>query len=84
VGIYLPYKFPLSQLFGASYDRKVQMMIIPDGTIINRDYLAANNLSAMMVDEVIKPSVVLDLKGMWTQSYGPYILIIPSEKPDCH
>ena len=84
VGIYLPYKFPLSQLFGASYDRKVQMMIIPDVTIINRDYLAANNLSAMMVDEVIKPSVVLDLKGMWTQSYGPYILIIPSEKPDCH
>ena len=84
LGTYLPYKFPLSLLFGASYDRKVQMMNIPDGTIINLNYLTANNLSALMVDEVIKPSVVFDFKGMWTQSYGQYILIIPSEKPDCH
>ena len=84
LGTYLPYKFPISLLFGTSYDRKVQMMNIPVGTIINLNYLAANNLSALMVDEVIKPSVVLDLKGMWSQSYGQYILIIPSEKPDCH
>jgi hypothetical protein len=60
------------------------MMNIPVGTIINRDYLAANNLSALMVDEVIKPSVVFDFTGMWTQSYGQYILIIPSEKPVCY
>jgi hypothetical protein len=84
LGIYLPYKFPLSQLFGTSYDRKVVMLNIPDGTIINMDYLAANNLSALMVDEVIKPSVVFDFTGMWTQSYGQYILIIPSEKPVCY
>ena len=84
LGTYLPYKFPISLLFGTAYDRKVQMMNIPVGTIINLDYLAANNLSALMVDEVIKPSVVLDLRGMWSQSYGQYILIIPSEKPDCH
>jgi hypothetical protein len=84
LGIYLPYKFPLSQLFGTSYDRKVVMLNIPDGTIINMDYLAANNLSALIVDEVIKPSVVLDFEGMWNQSYGQYILIIPSEKPVCY
>ena len=84
LGTYLPDKFPLSQLFGSSYSRKVEMMNIPVGTIIDLDYLAANNLSALMVDEVIKPSVVFDFKGMWTESYGPYILIIPSEKPDCH
>jgi hypothetical protein len=84
LGIYLPYKFPLSQLFGTSYDRKVVMMNIPDGTIINMDYLAVNNLSALIVDEVIKPSVVLNFEGMWHQSYGQYILIIPSEKPVCY
>jgi hypothetical protein len=84
LGTYLPYKFPLSQLFGSSYDRKVQMMNFPVGAIINLDYLVANNLSALMVDEVIKPSVVFDFTGIWTQSYGPYILIIPAEKLDCH
>jgi hypothetical protein len=60
------------------------MMNFPVGAIINLDYLVANNLSALMVDEVIKPSVVFDFTGIWTQSYGPYILIIPAEKLDCH
>ena len=84
LGTYLPHKFPLSLLFGASYDRKVQMMNIPDGTIINLNYLTANNLSALIVDEAINTSVSFELEGLWSQSYGSYILMtLPSTKLGC-
>jgi hypothetical protein len=84
LGIYLPYKFPLAQLFGASYDRKVTMVDIPAETTINLGYLASNDLSALIVDDVIKPTVLFDMTGLWSQSYGQYTLvIIPSEKSGC-
>ena len=85
LGIYLPYKFPLSLLFGSSYDRKVEMLNIPTGETINLRYFAENKLSTMIIDDVIKPSINFELKGLWSQSFGRYtLLVMPNEKSGCY
>lgn len=85
LGIYLPFKFPLSILFGDGYDRDVKMIDLPPGTVVNRDFLASKNLSALIIDATINSRVEFDVSGLWSQSYGQYTLLrVPSQKLGCH
>ena len=84
IAIALPYKFPLSLLFGDSYSRDVKMLNPPSGTPIDADYLKAGGFKGMVLHDDVKNAVVLDAEGLWSKSYGPYTLLrVPTVKQNC-
>jgi len=84
LGIALPYKFPLSLLFGDSYSRDVTMLSPASGSSIDADYLKTGNFKGFILHDDVKNAVVLDSSGLWSKSYGPYTLLrVPTEKPNC-
>lgn len=84
LAVALPYKFPLSLLFGDSYGRDVAMLNPSPGTLVNAAYLEMGEFKGMILHDDVKNSVVFDSKGLWSQSYGPYTLLrVPTEKQNC-
>jgi hypothetical protein len=84
LGIYLPFKFPLSILFGENFKREVKMLDMPEGTLINLDFFTEQGVSALIFDDFIKKSIQLDFQGLVSQSFGQYTLVIkPSLKSGC-
>jgi hypothetical protein len=80
----LPYKFPLSTLFGTSYDRPVTMLNPSAGTSIDAEFLESGGYAGIILHDDVKNTVVYDSYGLWNESYGPYTLLrVPATKQNC-
>jgi hypothetical protein len=80
----LPYKFPLALLFGDSYSRRVTMLNPPAGVVIDFKFLRMGKFDGIILHDDVKNASVIDVGGLWSQSYGPYTLIrMPVEIQNC-
>jgi hypothetical protein len=84
LAVALPYKFPLSMVFGYSYKREVTMINNVSGISIDAEYLQSQGYSGIILHDDVKNSVKFNSNGLWNQSYGPYTLLrIPIAKQNC-
>lgn len=84
IALALPYKFPLSLLFGTSYKRDVTMLNPAAGVTIDSKFLEIGGYSGIILHDDVKNTVVYDSNGLWDQSYGPYTLLrVPAVKQNC-
>jgi len=84
LGLALPYKFPLSMLFGPSYKRSVTMLNPSAGTSIDAKFLESGDYAGIILHDDVKNAIAYDASGLWNQSYGPYTLLrVPTVKQNC-
>jgi hypothetical protein len=80
----LPYKFPLSTLFGTSYARPVTMLNPSAGISIDAKFLESGDYAGIILHDDVKNAIAYDASGLWSQSYGPYTLMrVPTVKQNC-
>ena len=80
----LPYKFPLSTLFGTSYARPVTVLNPSAGTPIDVKFLESGDYAGIILHDDVKNAIAYDASGLWNQSYGPYTLLrVPTVKQNC-
>jgi hypothetical protein len=84
IALALPYKFPLSKVFGNSFKRTVAMLNPATGSPIDAKFLESGGYSAVLLHDDVKNVVAYNATGLWNQSYGPYTLLrVPAVKPNC-